>query len=466
MTHASPVEHVAIVGGGIAGIAAAVRLVEAGVRVTVLETRTKLGGRATSFDDVRTGLTIDNCQHVALRCCTNFLDLLERIGASRALDWQSNIYWYESGGRRSVMKRTPAFPAPGHYSISFLTAKFLTPVEKARIAFAMLAILRADREHYRDITLAAWLRERWQSERVISKFWEPVVVSACNLSCDRVDACAALHVFQEGFLARADSAEMGVPNIPLRELYDGAIELIESNGSRVRLRSSVKRIFADRVELSDGEIVSADRVICAVPPERAIKIIDQQAQHEDERFASISGLTHSPILGVHIVFDRPVMRTENAVLVERETQWLFRKDEAGREVHAVISGADGWLGLSEQDITDRVVADIRACHPWAEGAAVVSSRPVMEKRATWAPIIGSESKRPTSEGESKILLAGCYVQTGWPATMEGATRSGYAAAESVLGTNKRFVQPACRSALLVRFLGGKSISRQGSPAGG
>ena len=143
-------------------------------------------------------------------------------------------------------------------------------------------------------------------------------------------------------------------------------------------------------------------------------------------------LSHSPILGVHLVFDRPVMSTPHAVLVGRGTHWLFRKDETGACVHAVISSADAWMGLTEAQITRRVRADIEACIPEAKDATILSSRPVKEKRATYVASPEGEASRPGTIGESGLILAGDYVRTGWPATMEGAVRSGYLASEAVL----------------------------------
>jgi len=460
---------VLVVGGGLAGMSCAIRLAEHGVRVTLLETRKKLGGRATSFTDVRTGLMIDNCQHVVLGCCPNYLDLLGRLGSASKITWHRTQYWIEAGGRVSRVTRS-GLPAPGHYAPSFARAAFLSASEKLAIGRGLRAILGVDRRALEGVTFEDWLFSVGQPARAIRRFWEPVVVSACNLSCNRVSAASALHVFQEGFLATASGADMGVPSVPLVDLYSSAASKIESAGGR--LGASVGEVGARSVVLRSGERLSADRVVLAVPFERAGGLVEQGEREVDRRFDALEGIGHSPILGVHLLFDRPVLPYPHAVLVERGTQWVFRKDgpgagegvcgdgglRAGRMLHAVISGADDWMDLSEGQVVDRVLGDLRACLPaWMGGARLLSARAVKEKRATFAAEPGFEKRRPGVmgvRGLGGILLAGDYTTTGWPATMEGAVRSGYAAAGAAMtGDPAGWLIGAERPARLVRMLG-------------
>lgn len=429
-----------VVGGGIAGMACAIRLAERGVVVTLLETRKKLGGRATSFQDVRSGRWLDNCQHVVLGCCTNYLDLLGRLGVREKIVWHREQYWIEEGGRTSVI-RPGVLPAPGHFTGSFLGAAFLTLGEKLQIARACSAIMRVDRSGFEDSTLATFLRDHGQSERTIRRFWSPVVVSACNLDVDRVSAASALHVFQEGFLAAKSAADIGVPGVPLLDLYERAEAAIVRGCGRVVLGAGVRSIDEAGATTTEGERFTADAVVCAVPVERVNRVVDEAIRAGDLRFARLDEFTHSPILGVHLTFDRPVMPSfPHAVLVDRPTQWLFRKDDAGMYVHAVISAADEWVALDEEQIGQRVLADVRACLPAMQGRdppRLVSVRAVKEKLATFAPVPGVQRLRPKATGQSSIILAGDYTDTGWPATMEGATRSGYAAAAAVLGASEK-----------------------------
>lgn len=439
---------VAIVGAGIAGMAAAVRLAERGVAVTLLETRRKLGGRATSFVDVRSGLTIDNCQHVVMGCCTAYLDLLARLGATEKIGWRREQHWVEEGGRVSTVK--PSFlPAPLHFAPSMLGAKFLSKPEVVSIGRAIAKIARARRDQHEGETFDVFLKRAGQSERVVRRFFAPIIVSACNLDVERVSAAVALHVFQEGFLSSKTAADIGVPKVPLADLFARVPEIIAAAGGEVLLGASVERVARDSVTLADGRTNYADAVILAVPVERVRRLVgDNGASAVDPRFAPLDRFTHSPILGVHLLFDRPVMDLPHAVLVDRPTQWLFNKsgqiERAGLTIdgvpvrgalHAVISAADAWVALDEAEIGRRVLADVHACFPGTRengGAKLLAARAVKEKRATFAPVPGIASLRPSTTGPSGIILAGDYTDTGWPATMEGAARSGYAAAEAAL----------------------------------
>lgn len=427
------VSSVLVVGGGIAGLSAAIRLAKHGIRVTLLETRQKLGGRATSFKDVRSERVLDNCQHVVLGCCTNYLDFLERLGAAGKIRWHDEQYWIEAGGRVSVIRPGP-LPTPAHFGLSMLTSPLLSLRESNALGWCCAAILRTDRAAWDDRTFGQFLRGHGQSERVINRFWAPVVVSACNMEVDRVSAASALHVFQEGFLANRHAARIGVPSVPLVELYERAEGLIAAAGGRVILGAGVERLAAHSAFTTGGELFAADAVVCAVPVERVNRVVDPAARASDPRFAPLEGFTHSPILGVHLEFDRNVMDAmPHCVLVERPTQWIFRKNDEGAYVHAVISAADSWVSLDEDEIAQRVIADMHACMPSSRSATLVRARAVKEKLATFAPVPGLNALRPGPTGPSGIILAGDYTDTGWPATMEGAARSGYAAAAAVLG---------------------------------
>jgi zeta-carotene desaturase len=432
---------VIVVGGGIAGIACALRLATSGLRVTLLETRRKLGGRATSFIDVRSGEVLDNCQHVALGCCTNYLDLLTMLGVADRIAWSREQFWLQPGGRLSVVA-AGLLPAPLHFAGSIASAGFLSLTQKHALGHAMRRILRADRADWSTRTFDQFLREAGQDEATIRSFWSPVVVSACNLGVDRVSAGVALQVFQEGFLANRHAADIGVSSVPLLRLYDRAEEVITRAGGRVVLGFSATCVDARRVEGVLGTqrvVLDADRVVCALPPERAVEVISEDLTCTDPRIEPLRRLAHSPIIGVHLFMDRPVLRLPHAVLVPRgeygQTHWLFRKDAEGRAVHAVISAADEWLDLDETRIGERVMRDLRAYVPAAQRAVPLRIRAVKERRATFAATPEGESLRPSVTGEDPegLILAGDYTRTGWPATMEGATRSGYMAAAAVLG---------------------------------
>ncbi len=433
-----------IIGAGISGMACALALAQRGIRPLLLDTRKKLGGRATSFTDVRSGEVLDNCQHVALGCCTNYLAFLQTLGTANQIAWHDDQYWFEPGGRQSTITCAGLgryMPPPGHYSLSLLAAKFLTTAEKVILSKGVLDVLAADRSQVRDRTFTTFLQASGQTPRLISRFWEPVVVSACNLPCDKVAASSALHVFQEGFLAHRQSARIGIPRVPLLELYTNFESSLGALGGQLALGTSVASITPTSVTLSrTGETLHAAHIICATPFEAALQLTDPATQLADPRFTTIARFSHSPILGVHLTFDRPILRTPHAVLVDQATQWLFTKPTSRghssqhQSISAVISAADAWLDLSENQIAERVVADIVRCMPWAAAATLVSARTVKEKRATFAPTISTEQSRPAATlGPGSLTLAGDYTDTGWPSTMEGAVRSGLIAAAAVLG---------------------------------
>jgi zeta-carotene desaturase len=454
---------VIVVGGGIAGLSCAIRLAHEGVRVLVLETRKKLGGRATSFTDPRTGETVDNCQHVAMGCCANYLDLCARLGVADKLAWTDTLHFVESGGRESVIA-PGVIPAPAHTSGSFLRATFLSFVEKRAIARAMLAALRANRAAWRERTFADWLRSQRQPSGAIEKFWAPVVVSACNLGVHRVAASSALHVFQEGFLVNAQASRIALAAVPLVELYDPAERAIADSGGRVRLGASAACVEERRVHLASGDALDADRVVLAAPYERAGALLSEPLAARDARIAALATSEHSPILGVHLTLDRVVMEQPHAVLVSRETQWVFNKGSAlsgGQRLHAVISAADAWIDLDERAIVDRVMNDVRACFPAAREANVVHARAVKEKRATFAATPDFERVRPPqAHDSSSLILAGDYTDTGWPATMEGAVRSGYLAAAAILGRDRAWALASPdRPSWLASMLGGRVLKQ-------
>jgi zeta-carotene desaturase len=413
-----------VVGGGLAGIAAALALSDRGIRVTLLEAKRRLGGRATSFTDAVTGETLDNCQHVALGCCSEYLAFCRRLGVLNDFDWYDEQYWVLPGGHESVLK-PGILPAPLHYTGSFLGCGFLGPASKLGIGRAMGAIAFADLEAWQDLTFGQVLRELDQTEESRRRFWDPIVVSACNLDPDDVAATLAAKVFRDGFMAGADAGRIGVPKVPLVRLYDAALAELERAGSEVRLGVSAQELGADWVITSRDERLVADRVVCALPMERAKVLLSAPELH------GIANATHSPILGVHMHFDRPVIGRPHAVLLDVGTQWVFRKDDAGAKVHCVISGAHAWVDLAEAEILDRVQADITTCFPHSRAAKRVWGKAVREKRATFAATPEFEKNRPNagllSDG---VVLAGDYTNTQWPATMEGAVRSGLEAAKA------------------------------------
>src|SRR5581483_3408373 len=237
---------VLIAGGGLAGLSAAAALGGAGFEVHLYESRAFLGGRATSYTipgaDGEPGETIDNCQHILLRCCVNLLDFYTRLGVRDRIKFYKEYYFLEPGGRISVLSRGK-LPAPFHFSGAFLKMHCLSRADKTGIAKALLA-MRRERTRRKDldkISMLDWLLQKRQTPHAIDRFWRQVLVSAINEDLERMAARHGFQVFWLGFLSRPDSYEMGVPNVPLGELF-GTDAWKRLGNVHIHFRSPVERI--------------------------------------------------------------------------------------------------------------------------------------------------------------------------------------------------------------------------------
>jgi zeta-carotene desaturase len=427
--------NVIVIGGGLAGLSAAAALGSAGFGVRVFEARPFLGGRATSFPlapSEDASELIDNCQHVLLRCCVNLLDFYKRLGVLDRISFYREFYFIEPGGRISILRRG-LLPAPLHFTGSFLGLRFLSLGDKIAIARGLLALRheRTRRDDLDRITMLEWLREKRQTPRAIERFWRQVLVSAINEDIGRLAARHGFQVFWLGFLARADAYEMGVPAIPLGELYRA--ELWQAAGDvSLRLRTPVERIDPEGI-IAAGERHTAEYYICALPFER-LPVLGLPAP----------AFEHSPITGIHLWFDRRITDLPHATLLDRTVQWVFNKSE-GRYLQLVVSASRELAAASRADIIALAVRELGEFFPAARGARLEKAHVIKELRATYSAAPGTEALRPPPEtGRPDLFLAGDWTRSGWPATMEGAVRSGYLAAEAVArasGRPARFLLP-------------------------
>jgi len=427
---------VLIAGGGLAGLSAAAALGSAGFEVDLFEARPFLGGRATSYAVPAGGEEIpeqiDNCQHILLRCCVNLLDFYGRLGVRDRIQFYKEFYFLEPGGRISVLRRG-RLPAPLHFAGSFLGLHCLDRHDKAKIARAMMA-LRRERTRRKDlekISMLDWLLQKRQTPHAIDRFWRQVLVSAVNEDLDKMAAIHGFKVFWLGFLARADSYEMGVPTVPLGDLY--TVDSWKRLGNvRMHFRAPVEGIDDAGFTVA-GDRHTADHYISALPFER-LEALGLPAPK----------LEHSPITGVHLWFDREVTTLPHATLLDRTIQWMYNKDR-GRYLQLVVSASRDLTPLTRNEIIEIAIGDLRLYFPRVLDAKVVKAHVVKEQRATFSAAPETEALRPTSEsGPGKLILAGDWTRTGWPATMEGAVRSGYLAAEAVTraaGKPERFLLP-------------------------
>jgi squalene-associated FAD-dependent desaturase len=457
-----------VIGGGLAGLSAGVALAEAGWRVRLFEQRPFLGGRATSYV-LPNGEHIDNCQHVTLGCCTNLDDFYRRVGAAHKIKYFDRLLFQDLQGRTGEMQ-AGILPAPFHMLSAFAMFAPLKFADKRSIGRAMLDILRgqghtADLDEPAGISMLEWLIRRKQTPGAIERFWRVVLVSALDQELDHTDARYGVEVFWKAFVSNRTGYRMGIPKVPLAELYDGCKAEIEKRGGEVTLRSPIRAMhmakgIMEKVEFDGGRIETADAFVLALPHETLDKLLPAEARQKDPAFANLEKLRVSPITGVHFWFDREVMQEPFVTLLDTRTQWIFNKTllnatksngatngerGAGQYLQLVISASYDLLPKSRQAIIDLCLAEVKQILPAAREANLVKATVIKETEATFSPEPGVDRLRPTQQTRiDRMFLAGDWTRTGWPATMEGAVRSGYLAAEAVLrvaGAPKSFLQP-------------------------
>jgi len=474
---------VIVIGGGLAGLAAGVALAESGWRVRLFEQRPFLGGRATSYV-LPDGEHVDNCQHVTLGCCPHLDDFYRRVGASGKVKFFDRLFFLDPQGRRGEMQ-AGLFPAPFHMAGSFAAFAPLSLRDKFSIARAMLDILShrgrtPDLNKPGGISMLEWLDHRKQTTGAVERFWRVVLVSALNEELDRTDARFGVDVFWKAFLSNRTGYRMGVPAVPLANLYDGCKAEIERRGGEVALRSPVRGL-----QLENGELVgvrfdedheeTAHAYIFAVPHTALAELLPESVKQSDPSLGNLDKIKASPITGVHFWFDRKVMDEPFVTLLDTTTQWIFNKSalyadsnndvveaalrrhlpsasaqssaatDASQYLQLVISASYDLLQKSRQEIIDLCLAEVRHALPAAREAQLLKATVIKEAAATFSPEPGVDRWRPAQQTSiPRLFLAGDWTQTGWPATMEGAVRSGYLAAEALLrshGTPRRFLQP-------------------------
>ena len=444
--------NVAIVGGGLAGLAAGCALAEAGLRVTLFERRPYVGGRASSYEHPGTGEVVDNCQHVLLGCCTNLIKFYDRLGVSEKIRWFDELNFIEPGGRASRMAPS-ILPAPMHNVPAFLGAKMLSASDKIAISRAMAAMSHGLPEDSSEDFLS-WLRRHKQTEQAIERFWKTVLVSALNEDLSRISVRYATQVFRESFMKSAAAGRMGLPSIPLSDLYGKAIEYIRGRGGEVLLRSSVTAIGPkqDSVGVLTGVGEQQfDFVVLAAPFQNVAGLLpsDESAIPIKQQLAKFEP---SSITGIHLWFDREITPLPHAVLLDRTIQWMFHKSKfhEGREnsgqgsyVELVVSASRSLVQKSREEILELATRELAEFFPAVREAKLVKATVIKEIYATYAILPGLDKYRPAAKTQwPQIFLAGDWTATGWPATMEGAVRSGYLAAEALMknvGREQKFV---------------------------
>ena len=454
-----------VIGGGLAGLAAGVALAESGWRVRLFEQRPFLGGRATSYV-LPSGEQVDNCQHVTLGCCTNLEDFYRRVGATDKIKFFDRLVFIDTQGRRGEMQ-AGLLPAPFHMTGAFAMFAPLTLIDKLSIAWAMLNILQTngrtwDVNQFGGISMLDWLRRRHQTKGAIERFWRVVLVSALDEELDKTDARYGIDVFWKAFLSNRTGYRMGVPTVPLAELYDGCKSAIEEKGGEVNLRATARQLRIENgavaaAQFDAGREERADAFILAVPHTAVAALIPGEMRSASA-FRNLAMLKTAPITGIHFWFDREVMTEPFVTLLDTTTQWIFNKtalygslNGAGKDsgkgqyLQLVVSASYSLLQTPRQEIIDMCLKEVRQALPAARDANLIKATVIKEAAATFSPEPGVDRWRPKQETTvPNLFLAGDWTDTGWPATMEGAVRSGYLAAEAVLrkeGRPHQFVRP-------------------------
>ncbi|MEV8001404.1 hydroxysqualene dehydroxylase HpnE [Streptomyces parvus] len=446
MSDESPRPVGVVVGGGLAGVTAALRLADAGLDVTLLEGRPRLGGLAFSFQ--RGDLTVDNGQHVYLRCCTGYRWFLDRIDAAHLAPLQDRLdvpvldVGRAAGPRLGRIRRT-ALPVPLHLAGGLAAYPHLSLAEKAAVGRAALALGRldpADPELDR-IDFATWLRRHGQSDRTIEALWDLVGVATLNATAPDASMALAAKVFKTGLLSDPGAADIGWATVPLGDLHDTlARKALDTAGVRTELRAkvgSLTRTEEGRWSVEGaGERITADTVVLAVPQTETHDLLPAGALDEPELLLDID---NAPILNVHVIYDRKVLRRPFFAAIGSPVQWVFDRTHSsglkgpGQYLAVSQSAAQAEIDLPVAELRSRYLPELERLLPAARGAGIRDFFVTRERTATFAPAPGVGRLRPGPRTRLPGLqLAGAWTDTGWPATMEGAVRSGGAAADAAL----------------------------------
>lgn len=437
----APRSRVVVVGGGLAGITAAIRLADGGCAVTLLEAKPKLGGLTHSFR--RGDLDVDNGQHVFMRCCTAYRALLDRLGVTdkTTLQPRLDVPLHHVDGRTARLRRNN-LPAPLHLGNSLLRLSMLSPADRLHVIRAALAMRGVDRDAATtdERSFGQWLAEHHQSAAAIDSLWDLVGVATMNARASEASLAAAAMVFQVGLLTDAPAADLGWSLVPLQRLHgDAALAALADAGADVRLRAKVDGVARSghgwQVAV-DGESLEADCVVVATEHDRAERLLPAGALDLAPGWSDVLGA--SPIVNVHLVFDRTVMSEPFLAGVGTPVQWVFDRTSqagltSGQYLALSLSAATDLVGASVAEMRERFVPAVRKLLPAASHAELLDFFVTREPRATFLPAPGTARFRPaTATRLPGLVLAGAYTTTGWPATMEGAVRSGDMAAAAVL----------------------------------
>ena len=441
---------VIVVGAGAAGLSAAAALTGAGKRVTVLERKPYVGGRACSYEHPALGEVVDS-QHVLLGCCTNLIDLCEQAGSGDKIRWYDEQTFLEPNGNSSTIKSSD-LPAPLHFAPSFATMSTLGLKDKIGMARGLLEFFRGYPAEDNE-SMQQWLQRTRQTERSIRHFWNPILMATLNDNAAHCSTRYAGKVFHELFLKSSTGGRLGIPTVPLSEFYRSIARLIEARGGTVQLRTSVEAITQEqdgrwRVNVADGTY-SADAIVLALPFEQTQKLLPTVGLNDryagsalstrDQLELKLARQVHSPFTSILLWFDREITDLDHAWLLDTTIEWFFHKSrirryapEKGSYVELVIAGSRAQLSMAREEILSSALRELVMFFPEVKRAKLMKSGMLKEARATFSVVPGLDRFRPGTQTDwPGFFLAGDWTATEWPATMEGAVRSGRLAAGAV-----------------------------------
>ncbi len=454
---------VAVVGTGLAGLAAASALSGAGARVLLLERKPFVGGRAYSYQHPSLGEEIDS-QHILLGCCTNLRALCAQSGAADHIRWYKEFTFLEPGKHAHTVLRGRALPSPLHTSPDFLRAGMLSFSDKFAVARGLLHFLNGYPQKDNE-SFEAWLQRTKQPERAVRHLWKPVVVSALNDTPENCSLRYAGQVFYESFLKSAEGGRMGIPTEPLSTFYSHVAEQCVRQGSELRLQQAVTGLEQQPegwlVKTSQGDFRLAN-VVLALPFQQAVELLPDNTESETLRQAAAHFRT-APITSIHLWYEKEFTDLDHAALLDTGIEWMFHKSrirrwpaQRGSYMELTISASFRQLHQTRQELLTSALHELAMFFPQAANAKLIKSGILKDARATFSVTPGLDAYRPIQETPWRgLFLAGDWTRTGWPSTMEGAVRSGYLAAEAVVrasGLTQTFLQPDLATAGLMKLL--------------
>ncbi len=443
-------------GGGLAGMAAALKLAQSGYRVTLLEQRPFLGGRAYSFEDPDTGAEIDNGQHILVGACTRLRGFLDAIGAPASAfvrQFRLGVAILDPDGRRATLTAAPV-PAPLHMAAAVLRYRHLDLRQRASVARDAHALANLDHDAHADlenIPFGDWLSARGAAAAAIERFWDPLVRPALNVVANEANIPLTAFFVREALWAGPHGGAVWLPSVGLSQaIGEPGHRALERAGVIIRLSARVDTVEASNrgitgVRLRDGERLEATNVVCAVPPETLERILPASARPPTD----YTRIGTSAIVNVYLWYDRPITNLDFAGTFGSDLQWIFNRSQllgahtAGHCLGVSLSAADEWVDMPKETVAQRCDQAIERMFPARRGAELIRSAVVKEPRATFRAGPNVARYRPSPIGAiDGLYLAGDWTDTGWPATMEGAVRSGESAAEAMLVQQRSTTQAA------------------------